>query len=175
MFHRHWTRAAFWGAAALLASALALAGDMADSDRKEISGYVLTEAGLAKYTQALNNLGPLARRMSDDCGKGDGHESDGAHSLDGMVARVDAIPGVHAAIAAAGMTTREYLVFTLSLFQNGVTAWALDQPGGKLPQGVSMANVTFYRTHAAAIKNLGAETKDACDDDGDDRNGESSE
>ncbi len=179
MFSRHWNRTALLvaGAAALLASAVAVAENLADRDRKEISSYALTEAGLAKYTQALKNLGPLARQMADDCGKGDDNDSasDTPHSLDAMVARVDAIPGVRAAIMAAGITTREYLVFTFSLFQNGMTAWALDQPGGKLPPGVSMANVNFYRTHEAAIKSLGDETKSACDDGEDDREGESDE
>jgi hypothetical protein len=67
---------------------------------------------------------------------------------------------------SAGISSREYLVFSLSLLQNGIAAWALDQPGGKVPPGISMANVKFYRTHDAALKKLGEETKTAdCDDD----------
>lgn len=171
MFNQNRNRTAIWivAAAVLLASASLIAQDLADRDSKEISSYVLTEAGLAKYTQAVKNLGPLASGMSDECGGDD--DDDSAHSLDETAARVDAIPGIHAAIKAAGMTTREYLVFTLSLFQNGMVAWALDQPSGKLPRGMSMANVKFYRAHEAAIKNLSAQTK-AADCDGGEDDGE---
>ena len=62
------------------------------------------------------------------------------------------------------MTTREYVVFSWSLVQNGVAAWALTQPGAKPTPDISMANVNFYRKHEAAIKKLSEETKSAdCD------------
>jgi hypothetical protein len=159
MFCQHPNRTAVGvvALAALLSSAAAVAQNPADRDLREISSYVLTDAGLAKYTQAVKNLGPLARGM-DSCAEGD-DDSDSANSLDETAARIDAIPGVHAAIKAAGMTTREYLVFTFSLFQNGMGAWALEQPGGKLPPGMSMENVKFYRAHEDAIKQLSAQTK----------------
>lgn len=144
-------------AVVLFVSGTSLASDFPDRDAKEIGSYVLTEAGLAKYQQAIKNLGPLARGMADDCGSDD--DSVEANSLDQMVARVEAVPGVKAAITTAGLTTREYLVFTLSLFQNGMAAWALAQPGGKLPAGTSMANVNFYRAHQAVINKLGDATK----------------
>jgi len=142
----------------------------AGSDAREIDAYRLTEAGLAKYTQATRNLGPLAKQMSDDCDDGgddsEGEDDGDAKSIDESVARFDAIAGVRAAIQSTGLTTREYVVFTWSLFQSGMTAWALDQPGGKLPPNVSMDNVTFYREHEAALKQLGEETKPAdCGDD----------
>jgi hypothetical protein len=47
--------------------------------------------------------------------------------------RMDAIPGVKSALKAAGMTSREYLVFTWSVFQSGMAVLAVQQPGGKLP------------------------------------------
>ena len=31
------------------------------------------------------------------------------------------------------MTAHEYVVFSFSLLQNGLAAWAVSQPGGKLP------------------------------------------
>jgi hypothetical protein len=64
------------------------------------------------------------------------------------------------------MTTREYTVFSWSVAQNGMAAWALSQPGAKPTPGISMANVNFYRKHEAAIKKLGEEMKPAdCDAD----------
>jgi len=77
---------------------------------------------------------------------------------------MDGVPEVKSALKSAGMTSREYLVFSWSVFQNGMAAWTLEQPGGKLPPGVKMANVTFYRAHEAELKKLGELTKQAdCD------------
>jgi hypothetical protein len=122
-----------------------------DRDTKEINSYVLTEKALAKYTVATHALGATAKRLSGNRDDDD----EGAQSLDATVARIDAIPEAKAAIQSAGMTTREYVVFSFSLFQSGMAAWGLSQPGGKLPPGVSMANVEFYRAHEAEIKKLG--------------------
>jgi hypothetical protein len=75
---------------------------------------------------------------------------------------------------SAGMSSREFFVFSMSLVQNAMAAWALDQPGGKLPPGAQMANVKFYRAHEAALKKLGEETKSGgCKED--DRGDESGE
>ena len=75
-------------------------------------------------------------------------------------------PKAKAAIESAGMTPREYLVFSFSLFQSGMAAWALSQPGGTLPPGVSKANVDFYRSHEQALKKLAPQQgSDTCGDD----------
>jgi hypothetical protein len=153
-------------AAALLAGLLPLPAasqDFPDRDAREIGAYVLTEAGLAKYVKATTALGRLAQQATNDC------DSEGAASLDEAAARFNAVPGVRTAIQSAGMTTREYLVFTFSLFQNGMASWALSQPGGKLPPDTSKANVDFYRAHEAAIQKLGVQ---GGDDDCDDRDEE---
>jgi hypothetical protein len=137
------------------------------SDASEISGFKLTEAGLAKYLQATSNLGSLAQQLPGNCDEDeDDSESDDAGSIDDTVARFNALPGVKAAIQSAGMTTREYVVFTWSIFQSALAAWALDQPGGKLPADVSMDNVTFYRQHEAALAKLRESSRDAgCNED----------
>lgn len=146
---------------ALLACGPALpaaAQDFPDKDTREIAAYVLTEAGLAKYSNATASLGKLARQATGDC------ESESATSIDDAAARFDALPGVKAAIQSAGLSTREYVVFTWSLFQSGMAAWAVGQPGGKLPPGTSKANVDFYRAHEAALKRIGEQTEaDECD------------
>lgn len=143
----------------LLAPMVAGAQNLADRDAKEVSDYVLTDAALAKYTQAVRKLQPLMGQLGQDC---DGE--DGLKSLNDAAARMDQVPGVKPALKSAGMTSREYLVFSFSVFQNGMAAWALDQPGGKLPPGVKMANVNFYRAHEAELKKLGELAKQAdCD------------
>ena len=157
-------------AALLLATALVAIPPPAmgapDRDAQEISRYRLTDAGLAKHAQASRNLGALAKPPPEDCAEGEADDSDGNdRSLDESVARLDAIEGVRKAIGSAGLTTREYVVFSWSVMQAALAAWALEQPGGKLPADVSMENVTFYREHAATLRQLGEQTRAAaCDE-----------
>ena len=142
------------GALLATCAAVALASPLAtaqDRDSQEIASYALTDAALAKYAQATKNLAALADSAQPDCGDED--DSNG-QSLDQTVAKFNAVPGARAAIQSAGMTTREYVVFMLSLFHNGLAAWALTQPGGKLPAGTSKANVDFYNRHAAELQQL---------------------
>lgn len=143
----------------LLAPAVAGAQNFSDRDTNEITGYVLTDAALAKYKQAVRKLEPLAEQMPHDC-----DAEEGAKSLNGTAARMDGVPAVKSALKGAGMTSREYLLFSFSVFQNGMAAWALEQPGGKLPPGTKPANVNFYRAHKAELEKLGELTKQAdCD------------
>jgi hypothetical protein len=132
-------------AAALLALP-AMAQGTTDADLREIQSYSLSEPGLQKYVQATRNLSAL---RIEDC-----EEDTETRSLAAAAAKLDATPGAKAAVESAGLTTREYLVFALALLQSGMGAWALDQPDGKLPPGVSMANVEFYRKHAGEIEKI---------------------
>lgn len=146
-------------ALALLVPMAAEAQGLADRDAKEISDYVLTDAALAKYTQTVRKLQPLMEQVPQDC-----DSEEGTKSLTQQAARLDGVPAVKTALKGTGMTSREYLVFSWSVFQNGMAAWALEQPGGKLPPGVKMANVNFYRAHKAELEKLGELTKQAdCD------------
>jgi hypothetical protein len=157
---RNFASIAFALGVLVVAPAVSHAQNMEDADTREISGYKLTEAGLGKYTQATRNLKGLP---IDDCDEDSDDDSD-ARSLSEAVAKMDSAPGAKAAVQSAGMTTREYVVFTFSLMQSGTAAWALEQPGGKLPPGVSQANVDFFRAHAADMKKMGDGSDDAtCD------------
>jgi hypothetical protein len=150
-------------ALALGGASLAIAQDR---DAQEVSRYVLTDTGLAKFTQASRNLAgvPGACEQQDD------DDPDDMKSIDQMVAKMNSVPGVQGAIQSAGMTTREYVVFMFSMMQNGMAAWALKQPGGKLPPGVSQANVDFYNKHETAMASLGKD--DSCADRSDDGDSE---
>lgn len=138
-----------------------------DRDTDEVSRYKLTEAGLARYTQATRNLGSLAKVKPDSCASdGDDDVEETRTSLDDSVARLESIDGARPAIQSAGITTREYVVFMWSVLQTGLASWALEQPGGKLPAGVSMDNVNFYRKHEAALRTLSEDSKPApCEGD----------
>ena len=132
-----------------------------DRDTQEVQGYVLSEAGLAKFAQATKKLAAMLDGMNDTC-----DEDSDSTSLNDMVAKLNAKPDAKAAIQSAGMTTREYVVFSMSLLQNGLAAWALSQPGGTLPPGVSKANVDFYKKHEVAIAVArGPQGSSDCDED----------
>lgn len=148
---------------AAVAIGLALPGlaTAADKDLSEVSGYALTESGLAKFTQATRNVATVPGA----CERQDDDDDDNLKSIDQMVAKLNSVPGVQAAIQSAGMTTREYVVFMFSMMQSGMAAWAVSQPGGKLPAGISQANVDFYKKHEAAMAAIGE--GDPCDEEGD--------
>ncbi len=139
-----------------LALALPALSHAQDRDLQEINRYVLTEAALTKYASAVQKLRPLAAQISS-C-----DDEENAKSITAMTTRIDRVPAVKAAIQSAGLTPREYLVFSFAVFQAGLGAWALEQPGGTLPPGVSRANVDFYKSHRAKIEGI-QPLDDGCD------------
>lgn len=130
-----------------------------DRDTQEVQRYVLTDAALARYKVATKKLVALPG-SADSCD--DENESG---TIAEAVAKLDAIPAAKAAIASSGMTTREYIVFSWSLVHNALAAWAVGQPGGKLPPGTSQANVDFYNRHAAEIESLPKSQEPDCGDE----------
>jgi hypothetical protein len=139
----------------LLAAAVALGTLPAaaqDADSQEIMRYTLTDAGLAKYTKASQNLAALPGGPPG-CAKEDDSDSD-SNSIAELAGKLDSTPGAKAAVQSAGMTSREYIVFSMSLLQNGLAAWALQQPGGKLPPGLNKANVDFVNSHGPQLDQL---------------------
>jgi hypothetical protein len=131
-----------------------------DRDAQEVASYVLTDAALARYTKATKNLAALPGGKPGDCDAGDD-----SMSLAEMVAALDGTPGAKGAIQSAGMTTREYVVFSWSILHNGLAAWAISQPGGKLPAGTSKANVDFYQKHEAELQQFEGLKQDDCNED----------
>jgi hypothetical protein len=130
---RLWTTLLSAFAAVLVAPAVSFAQDFTDADTREVAGYVLTEDGLERFTQASKNLGSLSKEILNDCeDSDDGNGNDNPETLDDMVAHMDSIPGVTAAIESAGMSNREYIVFSLSIFQNAMAAW-VSETDGELP------------------------------------------
>jgi hypothetical protein len=150
--------APLWTLAATIALLPAIAVSQ-DADTREILAYVLTDAGLAKYTAASKKLAALESANPGAC-----DEDSEASSINEMVAQLNAVPAAKAAIQSSGLTTREYVVFSWSLLQNGLAAWAVSS-GGTLPAGASKANVDFYRRHEAEIQQLQGLQSAGCDDD----------
>ena len=145
----------------LIGSTAAFGEDVGDADSQEVGRYHLTDAKLAKYAAATRGL---ADALADDPAS---CEEDDADSLTAMAARLDDIPEAKAALAGAGMPSREYIVFGLAVLQAGMASWALSQ-GGALPPGVSAENVGFYQAHQDEIQALTSLLpEDSCGDDGD--------
>jgi len=147
MVPRFWMGIYLACSCALFAPGAALAASDPDADASEVNAYVLTESGLAKFTQAAQNLAEMGDVLAAACDD----ESDD-QSLDGMVARIRGAPGAAEAIESAGMPVREYVVFIFSMVQTGFAAWMVEQPGGELPPGTSMDNVEFYRAHQSELQ-----------------------
>lgn len=147
MSHRYWIGLSLALIVASFGHSTALAQGASDQDAAEINAYALSVAGLEKYRQATANLAQLGEALSQRC-----DEDQDDQSLDAMGAEIRGIPGATEAIESAGMPVREYVVLTWAMVQAGFAAWGLDQPGGELPPGVSMANVEFFRAHEAEFQ-----------------------
>lgn len=137
----------------------------ATADEREIAAYRFSEATLAKYIQASRALAALPRPASadtaEDAETDDDAAGDDGKSIADIAAMYDTIPGARRAITAAGLTTREFVVFTLTLFQAGMAAWLVEQQGwDKLPPGIARENVVFYQRHKAELDRLTGEMKE---------------
>lgn len=142
-----------WAVAAALLLALpgARAETLPEADAREVRAYTFTADALARYVDATRRLSAIPL----ECGA---PEPDVA-SLTEAAARIDAVPGAKAAVRSAGFTSREYVVFAFALIENAFAAYALEQPGGKLPAGISMENVEFLRKHAGVLERLANDTE----------------
>lgn len=135
-----------------------------DADAREVSAYRLTEATLAKFIRASRAMAAVATTMrdtADDDEDDDGDEDDDDDtSIASITAFYDTTPAARRAITGAGLSTREFVVFTFALLQAGMGAWLVEQQGwSKLPPDFARANVEFYQRHKALLDSLTAELR----------------
>ena len=132
----------------------------AQTDEETLARYRLTEAGLVKFTQASRSFIAIAKADSAALEQ-ESEESDGM-TIAQMAAVYDGHPGLKRAITSAGMTSREFVTFLMSMFQAGMAAWLVEQQGGKfdkVPAGIPHENIRFYQQHRAALDSIGEEMK----------------
>ena len=142
-------------------------------DEQEVRNYVLTDAGLAKYSQAARQLAVMDTAQTGACEESE--DGDDAQTISDVVAKFDRYPAAKNAITSAGMTPREYIVFSFALLQTGLAVWGADQSGGQA-QGVSAANIAFYKKNEAFLKKLDTITqKPFCEEEEEEDDGESGE
>ena len=78
-----------------------------DADARELRAYTLTETTFDRYAQATRNLSGVQIQSCDD--------DSAVASIDEAAAMLDAVPAARSAVHRAGMTSREYVLFALSL------------------------------------------------------------
>ena len=132
-----------------------------DADLRELSNYKLSMAAVNKYAQAARSLKRLEKEQPDlalDEGEDEDDDAADSDSIDSMAAHLQSIPQARAAIEAAGLSTREFVVIPLALFQAGMAQYAIEQ--GADPKKVMAdahihpANIDFIKKHKAELEAL---------------------
>lgn len=146
------------------------------SDEAVLAAYRLSETTLARFIKASRGLAAIPRQEpddaddeeddeededdSDDAEDEDDDEEEDDPSIDEMATFYENKPEARRAIVAAGLTSREYVVFMLTLFQSGMAAWLVEQQGWeKLPPGIARENVVFYQRHKAELDTVTTELR----------------
>ncbi len=115
--------------------------------------YRLTDSTLTKFAAAskaileANQRNELPSMNLDD-----------VETIDGMAAFYDRTPALHDALARAGISARDFVLFMTTAFQAGVGSWIVERSGWKaLPHNVAPENVRFYRKHAPELARMNQE------------------
>lgn len=120
--------------------------------QKELKALQEKDAPTPAEERRIDALEQQLEQMSNDLDAGD------AQTLGEMERKIAAIPHMSEALAAAGLSAREYAKFTLTMIQAGFVAGM--KKAGQLrqpPPGVSMENVQFVIDHEKEIAALTAQ------------------
>lgn len=144
---------------ALLAPAAARA--QAD-DGQVLADYRLSEPVLAKFVAATRGITAAAAADPQLASRLEAESSDGstAPTIAGIAAVYDRHAPIRGALEGAGITSREYVTFMLSMMQAGLRAVMVKQDAAlleRLPAGAARENVRFYQRHEADLTRLGEE------------------
>jgi hypothetical protein len=150
-------------AVALIALSLpaAVAEAQSDADLKVVSATTLT---MPKYKQYLDATVNLANVLAKDPGISDRMDDMSNKSIAEQVKTFDSEPQVRAAIAATGLSTREFVTLQYALLQVGMT-YAMSKGNGMSQDeiakktGVTKANLEFFAKNEAEINRLAEEAK----------------
>lgn len=143
-------------------------GAQEDPDQKVLYNYTLTMDKVKKLAHAIEALQKLQKTDPDslkqnggDSGDDAGNSGDGSNrlELDKKVKTIEKLPKVVAVLKKDGLTPREYVVGSLSLFQ-AWTSVALKREGAikEYPPEtfkiVNKKNITFLEKHFDEINNV---------------------
>ena len=124
-----------------------------DTALEQLRGYRLTSERLHKWARAQHALNDLTSRDTSVLRAIDQGEK--PHTIDQMIARIDAAPGVRQTMRDVDYTTRDYVLTMLAL-QQGMQGYAAKR-AGKLEQplpGAAGANVEFVERNLADIQKI---------------------
>jgi hypothetical protein len=143
---------AFAASLPIAVSAQSQAGPAAlsPSDQSEIRDFRLDDAFLGRLKAITTD--PATSALN-----GQKIDPTGAHSLNDLAARVDAVPQLKAVINRNGLTSRQYLVGTFALVNAAMVDTMQNNPAMAQyvkKDSVSTANVNFYESHKDEISAL---------------------
>ncbi|HEX2779256.1 MAG TPA: hypothetical protein VHM30_07145 [Gemmatimonadaceae bacterium] len=154
---------------------------VAKADARAIERYRLTPALLGKLAKVQDNIYAMLKadpgltkkyaNMKDD------DEDNEAQTIDEMTKKLNSVPELKRAITKSGLTTREYMIATLAMFQASMASALAEMPGADksaITPNVK-ANMAFLKAHKAEmdrmnaraleIQKLAGEAKEADDDE----------
>jgi hypothetical protein len=127
----------------------------------EVASYRMTTPALQQFVRATTALKELEGediRMDDQLDVDDPSEL----SVERIAAAFDSEPRVRGAIEGAGMSTREYVTFLMSMIQT-VMGSVMVQMGGEqaladMPDGVLKHNIQFFLDNQSVFEALDDES-----------------
>jgi len=149
------SRASFAVLALLVASSTGQAKSKGD-DQADVENYRLTMPVLKKMVQVQENLFESIKKDPSVATKYQRVIEISDESLDATVKKMDGVPELKQALAKAGLTTREFLLATVTMVQAGMAAAMARQPRAdpsKLPANVR-ANMKFLEQNRAALAQM---------------------
>lgn len=148
-------------AAAAVALLSAPARAQSAADDQALARYRLSEATMAKFIAASRAMAAASRAHRDTAANdADDDENQKDPTIAEIAAFYDSQPDARRALARANLTSREYVIFMLALFQAGMAAWLVEEHGwDKLPPEIARENVVFYQRHKAQLDSLTAELR----------------
>lgn len=157
MFVRRWLAFCVVAVSLPFFSAGEVAAQEEDPDAEALAEYRLTDEGLDNFMQASRNLAAAAK--ADPSLETRMEASDDASIAD-LAAMYDAEPAVRKAVAAADMTSEEYITFMYSMMQAGMAAWMVKEHGQEIPAGTPRENVDYYIANEDKIAALTEEMQE---------------
>jgi hypothetical protein len=155
------------------APASAIAGTKGDAELADVQSYKLSMEKIDKMLAAQRILAAKAKAMTP--AEREAMEARGEsasypnESLDDMARKIDSEPILRDAIREAGLSSREYVLITMSMMQTGMAGGVLkmrpkdNQDSLIREMKANPDNIKFYREHEAEItaksKAIGEEMK----------------
>ena len=126
-----------------------------EADIAVINSYRLTDAALCRYIAAARGFTGVQGLYPDALFK----RGQVGPTIDELAAILERNPTNRAALTNAEMTSREYIIFAITMLQAAVGAWVVEQHGWEGLGADPRENVLFYQRHKAQLDSLTAKLR----------------